>query len=245
MSEVLWWPEESWWERRSLPILGFNLAPRQFLMLSFAGLLGFVISSTASTLLRVSVFGRIGVFLFFLSIGFVFASKRVKMAPVELQLYYRFVRKQGFIRTPAEAQRTPFPRVIPEAKPSVNHRPLLIGTVAGCVLATFSLSVLASSVALKVTGEELLVFAIVIGSLSLGIDGKLRRVDCTERANSIDKLFSGIVLSLVLYFIALHSSPLILIPEVACGFLILRGILDIAKSRRRRITGVATATSQR
>jgi hypothetical protein len=80
MSEVLWWREESWWERRSLPLFGFNLAPRQLLALSSTGLLGFVLS----TLLRDSLFGRIGVFLFLLSIGFVFVTKRVKMAPVEL-----------------------------------------------------------------------------------------------------------------------------------------------------------------
>jgi hypothetical protein len=235
MSEVLWWPEESWWERRSLPVLGFNLAPRQLFMLSFTGLLGFSLSTAASTFLRVSLFGRIGIFLFFLSIGFVFASKRVKMAPVELQLYYRFVRKQGIFRNLAEV-----PKV---ASPQINHRPLLIGTVAGCLLATFSLSLLATSAALKVTGEGLLVFVVVIGTLSLGMDGKLRRVDRTERANSVDKLFSGIVLSLVLYFIALHSSPLILIPEVACGFLILRGILDMAKSRTRRKKVEVTTTT--
>jgi hypothetical protein len=235
MSEVLWWPEESWWERRSLPLLGFNLAPRQLFMLSFTGLIGFVLSSAASDFLRVSVFSRIGVFLFFLSIGFVFASKRVKMAPVELQLYYRFVRKQGIIRNLTEVERT--------ALPQINHRPLLIGTVAGCLLATFSLSLLATSVALKVTGEGLLVFVVVVGTLSLRMDGKLRRVDRTDRANSVDKLLSGIVLSLVLYFIALRSSPLILIPEVACGFLILRGILDMAKSPSRRKTSEATATT--
>jgi hypothetical protein len=241
MSEVLWWPEQSWWERRSLPLLGFNLAPRQLFTLSFTGLLGYLLSSTASIFLRVSLFGRIGIFLFFLSIGFVFASKRVKMAPVELQLYYRFVRKQGIIRNLAEPRRTAPPQMIPQVKLGVDQRPLLIGTVAGCLFATFFLSVLASSVALKITGEGLLVFVVVIGAFSLGMDRKLRRVDSTDGANSVDKLFSGIVLSLVLYFIALHSSPLILIPEVACGFLIVRGILDMTRPRRR--TGQATVTT--
>ena len=98
MSEVLWWREESWWERRSLPLFGFNLAPRQFLALGSTGLLGFLFSSI---LLRDSLFGRIGVLSFFLSIGFVFATKRVKMVPVELQLYYRFIRKQGPPEEPA------------------------------------------------------------------------------------------------------------------------------------------------
>jgi hypothetical protein len=100
MSEVLWWREESWWERKALPLFGFNLAPRQLFALGSTGLLGFVFS----TLLRDSLLGRIGGFLFLLSIGFVFATKRVKMAPVELQLYYRFVRKQGIIRSVAKAK---------------------------------------------------------------------------------------------------------------------------------------------
>jgi len=95
MSDVLWWREESWWERRSLPLFGFILAPRQLVALCSTGLLGFFFSN----LLRDSLPGRIGVFLFFLSIGFVFATKRVKMTPVELQLYYRFVRRQGFLKS--------------------------------------------------------------------------------------------------------------------------------------------------
>jgi hypothetical protein len=102
MSDVLWWREESWWERKSLPLLGFNLAPRQILALGSTGLLGFVLSST---LLGDSLFGRIGVFLFFLSIGFVFATKRVKMTPVELQLYYRFVRRKGVLGSASKSSR--------------------------------------------------------------------------------------------------------------------------------------------
>lgn len=204
-------------------------------MLSFTGLLGFVLSSSAFTFLGVSPFFRIGVFLFFLSIGFVFATKRVKMAPVELQLYYRFVRKQGILVSVAEPQRITPPKTIPETRP--NNRPLLFGTVAGCLLATSSLSVLASGVALKVTGQGLLVFVAAAGALSLVIDRKLRRVGRAQKANGVDELFSGIVLSTVLYFIALHSSPLILIPEVACGFLIVRGVLDTRKWSTRKKGG--------
>ncbi len=213
-------------------------------MLTFTGLLGLALSSAASTLLSVSPFGRIGVIMFLLSIGFVFSTKRVKMAPVELQLYYRFVRKQGIIRSMAEAQRITPPKTIPETKPNISHMPLLFGTVAGCLLATFSLSVLAGGVALKVTGEGLLVFVATAGALSIGIDRKLRRVGFAGKANSVDKLSSGIVLSVVLYFIALHSSPLILIPEVACGYLLARGILDIANSSTdREADGTTTTTS--
>jgi len=241
MSEVLWWREESWWERRSLPLAGFNLAPRQILMLSFSGLLGFFVSST---LLRSSLYGRIAIFLFFLSIGFVFATKRVKMAPVELQLYYRFIRKQGILRSTTPLPRAAPSRAILEAKLSVNHRPLLFGTVVGCLLATASLSLLATTLELRNTGEALLAFVAVSGVLSFVMDRKLRRLGRTNRANNVDELLSGIILSTVLYFIALRTSPLILIPEVACAFLIARGLLDIGRlNARKRNAGVVAATS--
>jgi hypothetical protein len=229
MSEVLWWREETWWERRSLPLLGFNLAPRQLFMLGLSGLAGFALSAT---FLRDSLFGRIGVLLFFLSIGFVFATKRVKMAPVELQLYYRFVRRQGILRSAREVQRVVAKVPAPPVRPGIDHRPLLFGTVAGCLLATVSLSALASGANLKATGEGLLAFVSIAGALSFGMDMKLRRVGRAGRANGIDMLLSGIVLSVVLYFIALRTSPLILIPETACAFLVVRGLLDVGGSDR-------------
>lgn len=241
MSDVLWWREESWWERKSIPLFGFNLAPRQLIMLSFSGLLGFALSSAVPKSL---FFGRIGVFLFFLSIGFVFATKRVKMAPVELQLYYRFVRKQGVLRSTARVQEIDSPQTIPEAKPIVNDRPLLFGTVVGCLLATASLSVLATGIELKSTGEGLLVFVVVTGVLSFGTDRELRRTGRAEKANGVDKLLSGIVLSTVLCFISLHTSPLILIPEGACAFLIVRGLLDVERPSARKIdAGTVAPTS--
>lgn len=209
--------------------MGFNLAPRQLFILGFSGLAGFALSAT---FLRDSLFGRIGVFLFFLSIGFVFATKRVKMAPVELQLYYRFVRKQGILRSTSEVQGVVPQIPAPPVRPSIDHRPLLFGTVAGCLLATASLSVLASGANLKATGEGLLAFVAIAGALSLGMDMKLRRVGRARRANGIDMLLSGIVLSVVLYFIALRTSPLILIPEAACVFLVVRGLLDVGRLHR-------------
>ena len=210
-------------------------------MLSFSGLLGFFVSST---LLRSSLYGRIAIFLFFLSIGFVFATKRVKMAPVELQLYYRFIRKQGILRSTTPLPRAAPPRAILEAKLSVNHRPLLFGTVVGCLLATASLSLLATTLELRNTGEALLAFVAVSGVLSFVMDRKLRRLGRTNRANNVDELLSGIILSTVLYFIALRTSPLILIPEVACAFLIARGLLDIGwLGARKRNAGVVAATS--
>jgi hypothetical protein len=241
MSDVLWWREESWWERKSIPLFGFNLAPRQLLMLGFSGLLGFAFSSA---LPRSSLFGRIGVFLFFLSIGFVFATKRVKMAPVELQLYYRFVRKRGILRSTSPMQKIVPPRTAPEADPVVNHGPLLLGTVVGCLLATASISMLAAGRELRATGEGLLVFVVVAGVLSFGMDRKLRRIGRAEKANGVDKLLSGIVLSAVLWFIALRTSPLILIPEVACAFLIVSGLLEVGRpSARKGDLGTVAPTS--
>jgi hypothetical protein len=156
------------------------------------------------------------------------------MAPVELQLYYRFVRKQGVLGSTARVQEIDSAQAIREARPIVNHGPLLFGTVAGCLLATASLSVLAASLELKATGEGLMVFVIVTGALSFRIDRKLRRVGRAEKANGVDKLLSGIVLAAVLYFIAVHTSPLILIPEAACAFLIVRGLLDVGGPSARK-----------
>jgi hypothetical protein len=239
MSDVLWWREESWWERKSIPLFGFNLAPRQLMMLSSSGLLGFAFSSA---LPRSLLFCRIGVFLFFLSIGFVFATKRVKMAPMELQLYYRFVRKQGVMGIKTPAPRVVPQQVIPEAKLTVNHRPLLLGTVIGCLLATASLSVLATSVELRATGEVLLAFVMISGAPAFMMDRKLRTVGRVENANGVDELLSGIVLSAVLCFIALRISPLSLIPEVTCAFLIVRGLLNIGRLSPRKISTEAVAT---
>jgi len=208
-------------------------------MLGFSGLLGFALSFT---LLKSSLLGRVGVFLFFLSIGFVFATKRVKMAPVELQLYYRFVRKRGILRSTTPHPQIAPPRAIPEAKLTVNHRPLLFGTVVGCLLATASLSALATTLELRNTGGALLALVAVSGALSYSLDRKLRRLGRTNRANSADELLSGIILSAVLYFIALRTSPFILIPEVACAFLIVRGLLDIGRPSPRRTDNGAVAT---
>jgi hypothetical protein len=231
MSDVLWWREESWWERKSIPLFGFNLAPRQLLMLSFSGLLGLALSSALPKSL---FFGRIGAFLFFLSIGFVFATKRVKMAPVELQLYYRFVRKQGVLGSTARVQEIESPQTIHGGELILNHRPLLFGTVVGCLLATASLSVLAASLELKATGEGMMVFVIIAGALSFRMDRRLRRVGRAKKANGVDKLLSGFVLAAVLYFIALRTSPLALIPEVACAFLIVGGLLDLERPSARK-----------
>jgi hypothetical protein len=237
--DVLWWPEESWWERRSIPLLGFNLAIRQLFLLSFTGLLGFVFSSVFSALFKVSFPARIGVLLCFLSVGFVFASKRVKMAPVELQLYYRFVRKQGVLREEAErigkvqVQEETIP-TIPNSLPAVeSSRPLLFGSIVGCLLASLSLLTLARTLPLRLVGESLLAFVALSGIVFALLDYRLRGAEYVERANAIDKLSSGFILSVLLFFTALSSSPILFIPELACGYLILRGTLDYLRSRPR------------
>jgi hypothetical protein len=237
--DVLWWPEESWWERKSIPLLGFNLAIRQLLLLSFTGLLGFVFSSVFSVLFKISFPARIGVFLCFLSVGFVFASKRVKMAPVELQLYYGFVRKQGVLRDVTErigkvqVQETTVPTA-PSILPIVeSSKPLLFGTIAGCLLASLSVLTLAQTVPLRLVGESLFAFVALSGTVFGLVDDRLRGAQYVEKANAIDKLSSGFILSVLLFFTALSSSLILFIQEIACGYLILSGILDYLKSRPR------------
>jgi len=84
---------------------------------------------------------------------FIFATKRVKMAPVELQLYYRFVRKQGILKDAREVHRAIPQMPAPLIRPGIDHRPLLFGTVAGCLLATASLAVLAGGPHLRPENE--------------------------------------------------------------------------------------------
>ncbi len=238
--DVLWWPEESWWERKSIPLLGFNLALRQLLLLSFTGLLGFAFSSAFSVVFKVSFPARIGAFLAFLSVGFLVASKRIKMAPVELQLYYRFVRKQGVLRGVTEAARkVPVQEIAVPTAPTAlsastdSARPLLFGSIVGCLLASLSLLVLAQAVSLRLVGEMLFAFVALSGTLFALADHRLRGALHVEKANAIDKLSSGFILSVLLFFTALSSSPVLFIPELACGYLIVRGTLDYLKSGSR------------
>lgn len=86
MPDIIWWYDDSWYERKSIPLGGFNLSPRQLFLLTVFGITGGIVGAIPvfSLLARVIILGA------FLGIGFIFSSKQVKTVPVELQILYRY-----------------------------------------------------------------------------------------------------------------------------------------------------------
>lgn len=101
MPDIIWWLDDSWWERKSIPLGGFNLSPRQVFLLGMFGLVGYVVGA----LPLFSLYARVVVLLAFLLAGFVISSKQVKTVPIELQILYRYRRygkELGKLRTKKE-----------------------------------------------------------------------------------------------------------------------------------------------
>src|SRR5712691_10112688 len=95
MSDSIWWLDESWWERKILP-LGFNT-------LSFRQLATMIIAFLAASLVSLpftfpiaglSFGGRATVFCGVFGVGYTISNRRVKLIPVELQALY-FLRTEG------------------------------------------------------------------------------------------------------------------------------------------------------
>ena len=90
MPDVLWWREETWYERKSIPLGAFSLAPRQLILVFIFGLLGVLASAPfPGTLMGVPLLGKLLVMGIFLFAGYILSSRRVKTVPVELQIAYR------------------------------------------------------------------------------------------------------------------------------------------------------------
>jgi hypothetical protein len=89
-AEVLSWREETWWERKSIPLGSHSLSPRQLILLVAFGSLGDLISMLLPlTFLGILYLGRILPVLAMLAIGVVLGSQRIRMIPVEVQIFYR------------------------------------------------------------------------------------------------------------------------------------------------------------
>jgi hypothetical protein len=88
--------EDSWWERKSIPLGFLMLSFRQLAIIVLFLFLGYFISLPVRFgLLTFSFAGRAVVLLAFLLIGLALANRRVKMAPPELQLIYWLTMKMG------------------------------------------------------------------------------------------------------------------------------------------------------
>jgi hypothetical protein len=89
-SEVLSWREESWWERKSIPIGSHSFSPRQVFLLAIFGGLGDLISMPIPlTIFGIIFLGKLIPVFLTLSVGFVLGSQRIKTIPVEFQLFFR------------------------------------------------------------------------------------------------------------------------------------------------------------
>ncbi len=94
-AEVLSWREETWWERKSIPLGSHSLSPRQLILLGAFGGFGDLISM----LLPITVFGiiylgRVLPVLAMLAVGVVLGSPRIRMIPVEVQIFYKLSRNK-------------------------------------------------------------------------------------------------------------------------------------------------------
>ena len=95
MSESIWWPEEAWWERKSLPLGFITLSFRQLATMMLSFLAAFVVSLPFEfAIAGVSFGGRAAVFCIVFGVGYMISSRRVKLLPVELQAFY-FLRTKG------------------------------------------------------------------------------------------------------------------------------------------------------
>ena len=95
MSESIWWSDESWWERKVLPLGFLTLSFRQLATMMIVFLAAFLVSLPVTfPIAGVSFGGRATVFCGVFGVGYVVSNRRVKLLPVELQVLY-FLRTDG------------------------------------------------------------------------------------------------------------------------------------------------------
>jgi hypothetical protein len=100
-AEVLSWREESWWERKWIPLGSHSLSPRQVFLLGFFGGLGELLSIPIPLEISGIIYvGKLIPVFAMLTVGFVLGSQRIKMIPVEFQLFYKATKNKDL--TPSE-----------------------------------------------------------------------------------------------------------------------------------------------
>lgn len=89
MSESIWWPDEYWWEKRSVPLGFVTLSPLGLLSLVVWGALALLVSLPFNFPVGgISFGGRALAFLVLMMVGLSFVRRRSKMVPVQMQLLY-------------------------------------------------------------------------------------------------------------------------------------------------------------
>ena len=95
MSDSIWWPDESWYERKALPLGFITLSFRQLVTIMFSFLTAFLVSLPFEFAIAGASFGgRAAVFCITFGVGYMVSSRRVKLLPIELQAFY-FLRTEG------------------------------------------------------------------------------------------------------------------------------------------------------
>jgi hypothetical protein len=127
MSESIWWPEEHWWEKKVVPLGFVNFSLRQLATLLGGVLLGLLVSQPFGfPIFGVSFGGRALVFFVFVGLGYIIAIRRVKMLPLELQLYY-VLRKKALERLRAKLSSVPlFGQIVGASAGSVASMPMSV-----------------------------------------------------------------------------------------------------------------------
>ena len=98
MSDSIWWPEESWYERKALPLGFITLSFRQLVTIMISFLTAFLVSLPFEFAIAGASFGgRAAVFCIIFGVVYMISSRRVKLLPVELQAFY-FLRTEGMSR---------------------------------------------------------------------------------------------------------------------------------------------------
>jgi hypothetical protein len=98
VSDSIWWPEESWYERKALPLGFITLSFRQLVTIMISFLTAFLVSLPFEFAIAGASFGgRAAVFCIIFGVGYMISSRRVKLLPVELQAFY-FLRTEGMSR---------------------------------------------------------------------------------------------------------------------------------------------------
>jgi hypothetical protein len=99
-AEVLSWREETWWERKSIPLGSHALSPRQvFLLATFGGLGDLISRPIPLAIFGIVYLGKLIPVFAMLGVGFVLSSQRVKMIPLEFELFFRATKNKGLRAT--------------------------------------------------------------------------------------------------------------------------------------------------
>ena len=95
MSESIWWVDNPWWERKSLPLGFITLSFRQLTTIAVSFAFAYIVSLPFQYPIAGFGFGgRASVFCLIFGVGYAISSRRIRMLPVELQAVY-LIRTKG------------------------------------------------------------------------------------------------------------------------------------------------------